>query len=75
MSDITEYDDSTGETTFRKFIKKEKDLSTSLLVEGQDQIDAINADLEQKFLAKQQAVAALEELGLTEAQAKAVIGI
>lgn len=75
MSDITEYDALTGETKFRKFVKKEKDFSLSLAVESQEQIDEINNQAEQKFLEKQEAIAALKALGLTEAQAKAIAGL
>ena len=75
MSDVTEYNAITGETKIRKFTKSEKDFVSSLKVDGQDQIDSIIAEMQQKDSEKQAALVALKDLGLTESQAKAVIGI
>jgi Holliday junction resolvasome RuvABC DNA-binding subunit len=75
MSDMTIYNAETGETTSRKYTKAEKDFVASLSIHGQDQIDAANQLEDEKLAEKENAIQALTNLGLTEAQAKAIAGI
>jgi hypothetical protein len=44
-------------------------------VHGQEEIDAIVAKENQNIILKQEALDVLQELGLTEAQAKAIAGL
>ncbi len=75
MSDITIYDAETDQVTSRKYTRAEKNIISSAFVHGQEEIDAANQAELDKFNEKQNAIQALAALGLTESQAKAVIGI
>ncbi len=73
MSDITEYDHATGETTFRKYKRNEK--PANLVIEGLPDITEFIAESEAVEAAKASALAKLLALGLTEEEAKAIAGI
>ena len=75
MSDITQLDVTTGEESSRNYTKKERDSIAALTIDGQDQINAIVAEEEQKKILKQEALSILQGLGLSEDQAKAIAGL
>jgi hypothetical protein len=75
MSDTTELNVLTGEETSRDYTKKEKDAIKSLKVDGQSDIDVIIISENQNKILKQEALQILQNLGLTEAQAKAIAGL
>ncbi len=75
MSDITELNVLTGEETFRNYTKKEKDAIKSLKIDGQSNIDVIVISENQNKILKEEAFQVLQNLGLTEAQAKAIAGL
>lgn len=75
MSDTTELNVLTGEETSRNYTKKEKDAIKSLKVDGQSDIDVIIISENQNKILKQEALQILQNLGLTEAQAKAIAGL
>ena len=75
MSDITELDVMTGQEVSRNYTKEERDSLSSIKIDGQEEIDAIVAKENQNIILKQEALDVLQELGLTEAQAKAIAGL
>lgn len=75
MSDTTELNVLTGEETSRNYTKKEKDAIAYLKVDGQSDIDVIVIAENQNKILKQEALQILQDLGLTEAQAKAIAGL
>jgi hypothetical protein len=75
MSDITELDVVTGQEVSRKYTKSEKDALSFMKIDGQEEIDSIMAKENQNKILKEEALEILKELGLTEAQAKAIAGL
>ena len=75
MSDITELDVVTGQEVSRKYTKSEKDALSSMKIDGQEEINDIVAKENQNKILKEEALEILQELGLTEAQAKAIAGL
>jgi hypothetical protein len=75
MSDITELDVVTGQEVSRKYTKSEKDALSSMKIDGQEKINDIVAKENQNKILKEEALEILQELGLTEAQAKAIAGL
>lgn len=75
MSDITELDVVTGQEVSRNYTQEERDSLSSIKIDGQEEIDAIVAKENQNIILKQEALDVLQELGLTEAQAKAIAGL
>ena len=75
MSDITELNVLTGQETTRSYTEEESTMYASFKIDGQDQIDAINQEIEDKKILLENAILALKNLGLTEAQAKAIAGV
>jgi hypothetical protein len=75
MSDITELDVVTGQEISRNYTQEEKDSLSSIKIDGQEEIDAIVSKENQNKILKQEALETLQELGLTEAQAKAIAGL
>jgi hypothetical protein len=75
MSDITELDVSTGQEVSRKYTKAEKDAIASIVVDGKEEIEAMLVEIEEKKALIENAILALQELGLTEAQARAISGL
>jgi hypothetical protein len=75
MSDITELDVLTGQEISRKYTKSEKDALSSMKIDGQEEINAIVDKENQNKILKEEALGILQELGLTEAQARALAGL
>jgi len=75
MSDITELNVITGEETTRKYTKKEKDFMSSISIDGKEELSAKILAEEQKRILKEESLQILQNLGLTEDQAKAVAGL
>ena len=75
MSDITELDVVTGQEVSRKYTKSEKDALSFMKIDGQEEIDSIISKENQNKILKEEALEILKELGLTEAQAKAIAGL
>lgn len=75
MSDITELNIITGEETTRKYTKKEKDFISSVSIDGKEELNAKIVAEEQKRILKEESLQILQNLGLTEDQAKAVAGL
>lgn len=75
MSDITELNVITGEETTRKYTKKEKDFIDSISIDGKEELNAIIVAEEQKRILKEESLQVLQNLGLTEDQAKAIAGL
>lgn len=75
MSDITELNVITGEETTRKYTKKEKDFIASISIDGKEELNAMIVAEEQKRILKEESLQVLQNLGLTEDQAKAIAGL
>ena len=75
MSDITELDVTTGQEVSRKYTKAEKDAIASIVIDGKAEIDVINIQIAEKRVLIENAILALQGLGLTEAQARAISGL
>ena len=75
MSDITELNVITGEETTRKYTKKEKDFIASISIDGKEELNAMIVAEEQKRILKEESLQVLQNLGLTEDQAKAISGL
>ena len=75
MSDIHEINVSTGQEIFRPYTQEELDYIEIISQQEQDPSIPTAADSETQQTLKDSALQKLINLGLTEAQAKAVIGI
>jgi hypothetical protein len=75
MSDITELNVITGEETTRKYTKKEKDFIASISIDGKEELNAMIVAEQQKRILKEESLQVLQNLGLTEDQAKAIAGL
>ena len=75
MSDITELDVTTGQEISRKYTKTEKDAIASIVIDGKAEMDVINIQIAEKRVLIENAILALQDLGLTEAQARAISGL
>ena len=76
MSDVTEYNHETGETTFREYTKEElkirkKDSESEKPFLAQDE----QSIAENIINLRNSAINKLKTLGLTEDEAKAIVGI
>ena len=75
MSDTTELNVLTGQEVSRDYTQEEIDSLTSIVIDGQEEINAIIDKENQNKILKQEALEVLQSIGLTEAQAKAIAGL
>lgn len=75
MSDITILNVITGEEISRDYTEEERINFSNLRIDGEDEINSIILEQEQKNILKQEALEILQNLGLSEGQAKAIAGL